>query len=359
MRKISSAIAVGALVLGTLSITTPATADDPMCMSTHCYSLSHYSTPNFDQFGLEISTKCLHTETPPNSTTWSVATNEIWTFPTAGGWFETGYVRGVYAGGDPESFYRLFWAEYNPATSSFHSHFINWAYVNNWENFTFSKESDNRWGVYRGGLGGTKVGTTTTVSPAAAHFQVGAETNDSTTTVSNGKSRYLMYHGVNDPYWSVPSPWQKTNTSGVYVGTITGNDYEHWSTKNVCPGSTPPPSSARAVPTETDIVNVAKSFSAGNGEKSPKVEIVRTKRNAAESLVAGKPATMDSNPDVVLVKMTGSFEGHSVTRPEGFKAPKGTVLTMTFDSKNGQLTDWSLGSKDKNLKTLGTVKKIS
>lgn len=350
--KLVSLAAVGLLAIAAAVLpAAPSTADGPECnLYDHCYGITSYSSGNIDAVGLELWTDCLHLDTPLAD----VATHEmwLWTSSLAATWIEAGYIRGIVAGGDSQNYFRWFWAEYTGST--FYSHFIAWASVSNWYNMTFSRETSGKWGVYYGGLGGTKVGESVHTSSAGVMVQVGAETTEPK-VYSHGKSRYLLWHPVGGS-WQSATTGSPALTSGVYSVSQSSGAMEQTSLQNMC---SPAPLRATAppqgeAPSMRNLKTLAVKVAAQYGEKAPtSLQVVSSTRRAAQRAVGAGDQADDRQS--FLLQMRGSFVG---TAPKGAKLPRGNTLTLTVDAATGEVTDMSLGNQGQGLAKLGAVKAL-
>ncbi|MEV1245075.1 hypothetical protein [Nonomuraea sp. NPDC049750] len=350
MRTLASLATVGLLAAALALPSGPAAADT--CIPIHCYGIVEYHEPAFDAVGQELWSDCLVLN--PNQ---GFATHEMWLLFSGGQWMEGGYVKGGIAGGDTQTGYRWFWADYDGTT--FSSHFIAAGSILNYINLSMYRNSSGTWSVYRNG---TLAGTTTSTYGTSTIIQTGGETTHPT-HLSHGKSRYLTSRSASTGQWSL-AQWDAVGaTAGVY--SVNHNDWERMeqiSLQNICnplpggpPGTFAPLAPAKS-PSAADIKQLAVRFAEQNGGKSSQVvEMVTTKRRAAQGHL--KSGAVDSDQDVYVVQMKGAFTGHMVPRPKGAPAPKGGAITLTIDSATGEVTDWSLG-KPADLKRLGSVKAL-
>lgn len=350
MRKLSTLAAAGLLALAA-SVGPASPAAAVSCSPNHCYGIVEYHEPAFDAVGQELWTDCLVLS--PNS---GFATHEMWAIFPGNSFIEAGYVKGGIAGGDTQTGFRMFWADWNGTT--FTSHFITSAPILNYINFSMYRNGTGTWSVY---TNGTLRGTTTSTYGNADVIQTGGETTHDT-HLSHGKSRYLQSRTASTGSWTW-AQWDIVGeTAGVYeVDHNAWERMEQISVPETCdplpggpPGTFAPLAPAKA-PTTDDVKQLAVQFAGQNGDKAPAVEMVTTKRGAAQAhLKSGK---VDSDQGVYLVQMRGSFTGNLVPRPKGAPAPKGDAITLTIDSATGEVTDWSLG-KASDLAKLGSVKKL-
>lgn len=352
--KLASLAAAGLLAVAVSAApAAPALGDGPECNPTsHCYGIVEYHEPAFDGVGQELWTDCLVLDPPSND----VATHEMWIAFPGGSYIEAGYVKGGIAGGDTQTGFRMFWADWNG--TNFTSHFITSAPILNYINFSMYRNVAGTWSVY---TNGTLRGTTTSTYGNANVIQTGGETTEPK-VLSHGKSRYLQSRNASTGAWTW-AQWDYVGaTTGVYsVSHNVLERMEQISLQRICdplpggpPGTFAPLAPAKA-PSVSDVKQLAVRFAEQNGDKAPAVEMVSTKRGAAQAhLKSGK---VDSDQAVYLVQMRGSFTGNLVPRPKGASAPKGDAITLTIDSATGEVTDWSLG-KVSDLAKLGSVKKL-
>lgn len=357
MRKLLSLTATGllALSLGATNAV-PAQADGPECNPiNHCYGIAHYPTGNIDAVGQELWTDCLALDDVVND----FATHEMWMLTNAPNssamnpFIETGYVRGYIAGGDPDNWFRWFWAEWTG--TGFYSHYVSAAPILNWINFSLYKQGNNTWKVY---VNGVERGTTVQQATAGTYVQTGGETTEPQ-VYSHGKSRYLQWHPVGASGWTWGQGAIPAGTTNVYA--VTTNAWERMeqvSQQKLCdplPGG-PIGLNAAKAPDVADLKALATTFAALNGEKAPKVDMVDTKRGAAQKQL--KAGAVDSDQGVYLIQMTGAFTAGLAPRPKDSPAPTGSTITLTIDKATGELTDWSLSNERTNLAKLGTVKSL-
>ena len=67
---------------------------------------------------------------------------------------------------------------------------------------------------------------------------------------------------------------------------------------------------------------------------------------------------VDSDPDVFLVMMTGTFVKQNAYVPPGVPAPRGTVVTFTVERRTHLILDFTIGNRVHNLTGLGTVRSL-
>ncbi len=112
-----------------------------------------------------------------------------------------------------------------------------------------------------------------------------------------------------------------------------------------------------ASPTPAQIVvarDLALKIAAANGEPDPRaVHLVPTTRASANALDTG--ATVNTDESVLMVSMQGDFTAKGASGPSHGFAPKGRVLTFTFDPATGVMLDMSVGPISPNLAQLGEV----
>lgn len=350
MKKLVSLASAGVLAFAlTAPSAAPALADGPECdLYSHCYGMAHYPDGvGIEGLAVDLWTDCLHLDTPLSD----VATHETWMWTNAAtwSWVEGGYIRGIVAGGDTETFFRWFWGEYTGTT--FYTHFIQWAAVADWKQLWFSRYTHHRWGVY---LSGSFKGQTAQTASSGTYVQVGAETTEPQ-VYSHGKSRNLWWlkHGASS--WAAGSNPVPAGTSGVYSVTASGPSMEQTSLQNSC---SPAPAAAKPAaksPTDADLQKLAIKVAGMHGEKSPKgLTVVKSTRGAAQKLVGGG-AKVDSDQAVLVLQLAGEFVGRA---PSGAKLPRGNTMTVTVDAKTGEVTDMSLGVDRKDLGKLGTAKSL-
>jgi hypothetical protein len=350
LRTLAATAAAGVLAAALIAPAV-AVADGPECDHyTHCYGIANYNSGNIDAVGVDLWTDCLHLDTPLSD----IATHEIWlktneTSSSPRKWIEAGYLRGKAAGGDPEVFFHLFWAEGDDAAGTFYSHFVQFASVATWTNFTIRRLSGGSWGVY---IDGTWRGTAVQKPVYGRYVQVGGETTEPQ-VYSHGKSKNLQWH--TSAGWSWATPFNAAGTAGVYTATASGTTMEQTSLQNMC---SPAPLTAKQsvkAPAMADVKKTALAMAAMHGEESPTgVEVVATTRKAAQRAV-GAGDQLDSDQQVHLVQLRGDFVGRA---PQGEKLPRGSVLTVTVDAKTGKVTDTSLTGERQDLAKLGSVKTL-
>lgn len=112
-----------------------------------------------------------------------------------------------------------------------------------------------------------------------------------------------------------------------------------------------------AAPTPTEISAVrdlALRVAAANGDASPRaIHLVPTTRGAANGIDTG--ATVNTDEAVLMVSMQGDFVANFASGPSSGNAPRGRVLTFTYDPAAGQTLDLSVGPLKPNLAQLGEV----
>lgn len=350
MKKLAILAGAGMLAAALVAPVGPAAADGPECDHyNHCYGLIFYRTGDIDAVGVDLWTDCLHLDTPIGD----FATHEMWMSTetaTTSRWIEGGYIRGgPIAGGDPETWFRWFWGEYDG--SVYYSHFVQWATVNQWKNISFYHQSStNTWKVY---IGGTIVGTTVQQADWGKRVEVGAETTEPQ-VYSHGKSRNLQWHAPIG--WTWATPHSTGATTGVYSVSGSGTSMEQTSLQNMCsPAPLAAKEAAPSAPSTADVKKTALAVAGQYGETSPTgLEMVATTRKAAQRAV-GAGDKMASDQKTYLVQMKGSFVGRA---PKGAKLPRGSAMTVTVDAETGAVTDLSIGGGRQDLAKLGTVKAL-
>jgi hypothetical protein len=55
---------------------------------------------------------------------------------------------------------------------------------------------------------------------------------------------------------------------------------------------------------------------------------------------------VDSDQNVNLVVLHGSFVGNDASVPRGAALPVGSVMTVSVDSTTSAIVDWSIGARD-------------
>lgn len=352
MKKLATIAAVGLLAAALTLPAGSAAADGPECnVYSHCYGTASYPTGgNIDGVAVDLWTDCLHLDTPNSD----FATHEMWMWTNASPgtmtWLEGGYQRGIAAGGNNETWFQWFWAEYTG--SAFYSHHIQYASVADWKQLWFAHYGDDTWGIY---LGGSYAGQTAQHATAGTYVQVGGETTEPE-VYSHGKSRYLQWHGWGASSWTGASTGIATATSGVYSASASGAGMEQTSLKKIC---SPAPLRATApeakAPSTQDLKDVAVKVAAQYGEASPTgIEVVSTTRMAAQRAV-GAGDKVESDQKSYLVQLRGAFVGHA---PQGKKVPRGNTMTLTVDAATGVVTDLSLSTAHRDLAKLGSVKQL-
>lgn len=324
-RRILGALAL-ALPLAYVG-TGPAYADQ-CSHDVHCYGLVQHSPGgNINAYGVELWTNCLHLDNDIDR----LSTHETWmptnpTFPHSAKWIEAGYIKGEIAGDDDEHWFRYFWGEYDGST--FYSHFINYAPVSTWTNFSFYRQSNGKWQIWLGGLGGTQVGTTVQ-SAYGVLVQAGAETTTDD-VYSHGKARYIQWRKADTGQWHWATSPQFI-VSPMYTVTGSGATMEQWSNVNVCAGETPPTSfSVKKSPTtESKAVEIARGLAKRNGDSNPRIE---------------KPTQrMQKGESVYNVTMKGKFSADMFSRPHGAPVPTGDTMTVQVNRDTGALVGVTIG----------------
>lgn len=330
-----------------------ANADGPECnLTTHCYGVVHYNESQpFSAAGEDLWTDCLHLDTPLSD----LANHDFWIQWDNGTWIESGYHRGVHAGGDTATNFRWFWAEYTGTT--FYSHKVANAQVSTWTNFSWYRQTsvanNGKWALF---IAGTYRAMTSGTYDNATETDTGGESTEPL-VYSNGNSQQMQVKRASDGVWYTPSIDNVTETAGVYDAWHNGSSaMEQQSLQNDCEETLAAKSTEAdgKPPAEDDLLTFARAMAKNNGGTPEAVELAETKRRNA--LKANAEAT--DNPDVHVLQVKGNFTGNMVGRPKGAKAPKGNVLTYVIDKATGEVTDWSLGKEAQDLKKFGSVKKL-
>jgi hypothetical protein len=110
------------------------------------------------------------------------------------------------------------------------------------------------------------------------------------------------------------------------------------------------------VPTPAEIQRLeadALAFAKMNGESAPDGGvIVSGNRGEVVSATMGG-AQVDTNQDVFVVRLHGSFVGYEAPRPAGVAPPHGSYLEIVYDAQTMELTDWSLSAQPQDLTRFG------
>ncbi len=107
------------------------------------------------------------------------------------------------------------------------------------------------------------------------------------------------------------------------------------------------------------VLDSAKRLAGQNGEPMPAaVSYVQSTRADASAVMSGS-RTVDSNPSVVVVTMSGRFVGHAAKVPPGQALPTGNYLTAAYDAQTGELTDWSITASAPAVSALGATHVVS
>lgn len=330
-----------------------ANADGPECnLTTHCYGVVHYNESQpFSAAGEDLWTDCLHLDTPLSD----LANHDFWIQWDNGTWIESGYHRGVHAGGDTATNFRWFWAEYTGTT--FYSHKVANAPLSTWVNFSWYRQTsvanNGKWALF---IDGTYRAMTSGTYANATETDTGGESTEPL-VYSNGNSQQMQVKRASDGVWYTPSIDNVTETAGVYDAWHNGSSaMEQQSLQNDCAEAPLAAKAAAKSPTDDDLLTFAGTMAKNNGGKPEAVELATTKRRNA--FANNKNAEATDNPDVHVLQVKGNFTGNMVGRPKGAKAPKGNVLTYVIDKATGEVTDWSLGKEAQDLKKFGSVKKL-
>lgn len=100
------------------------------------------------------------------------------------------------------------------------------------------------------------------------------------------------------------------------------------------------------------VVVAAKNGAAALGDPDPTSAFYfRTRRESAVERSSGD--SVNSDQQVFLVVITGSFVAKDVSRPFGAPAPTGTVASYVIDARTGTVTDFGLAPKAFPLTHLG------
>lgn len=101
------------------------------------------------------------------------------------------------------------------------------------------------------------------------------------------------------------------------------------------------------------VENIANSMAQSMGDASPtSAQYVLTTRQTAEQMATG--STVDSNQQVYLVVLHGTFVDKYARIPEGTAAPTGSEIEFTIDPSTQQVLDFSISSQKLDLSQLGT-----
>lgn len=137
-------------------------------------------------------------------------------------------------------------------------------------------------------------------------------------------------------------------------------------THNATPASTTPGATATASPAMIrEFLSFATADQAGlpasRLRSNLRVSYVETTLARAEKVLfddsAGPPGRGSRAPTapVVVFEASGKFVGRTFSRPSGFPASTGTVLTMVVNAADGRTTDSGLSRTTADLDRLGTV----
>lgn len=345
------ALAMASAVALPLFLAPQANADGPECNpgGAHCYGVVHYNEAQpFSAAGEDLWTDCLHLDTPLSD----FAVHVFWIQWNDGRWIETGYDRGVHAGHSDSNF-RWFWGEYTGTT--YYSHKVANAPLSTWINFSWYRQTSvanaGKWALF---IDGTYRAMTSATYDTATETDTGGETTEPL-VYSNGNSKQMQVRRASDSVWYTPLIDFTTETAGVYDAWHNGSSaMEQQSLQNDCEETLAAKASAAKAPTEDDLLTFAQEMAKKNGGSAESVELAAAKRRNAIKGVTDA----EVNPDVHVLQVKGNFKGNTVSKPKDFKAPAGNVLTYVIDKATGEVTDWSLGKEEQDLKKFGSVKKL-
>jgi hypothetical protein len=213
---------------------------------------------------------------------------------------------------------------------------------------------NNSWNVYRDS---TQIGTSTSNPGPSLRGTSGMEIryNDDTGQAAARNLSYTPLGGSSHLGWTSSAITWTDGTDNW------GSLYSYWQTayydnKNgvsYCNTGLNPSAAATATsassspPTTSQSANIARSFAAQNGDPSAVVASVGTyRRQAAVASVGGPGTSVDSDQNVNLVVLHGSFVGNDASVPRGAALPVGSVMTVSVDSTTSAIVDWSIGARD-------------
>jgi hypothetical protein len=98
--------------------------------------------------------------------------------------------------------------------------------------------------------------------------------------------------------------------------------------------------------------NIAMSMSIRNGENHPSNGLAwATDRKNAQKLENG--AGVNTDQPVYIILFHGNFTGYLAHTPGGGNPPTGQLMSITFDAKTLQITDWGITDMAPGLGSLG------
>ena len=97
----------------------------------------------------------------------------------------------------------------------------------------------------------------------------------------------------------------------------------------------------------------AIAFAKTNGEDAPDEGLVvsASRRDAVAATMGG--AQVDTDQDVLVVRLHGDFVGYEAPVPAGFAPPHGHYLEIVYDAETKQMTDWNISARPQDLTRLG------
>ena len=97
----------------------------------------------------------------------------------------------------------------------------------------------------------------------------------------------------------------------------------------------------------------ALAFAKANGQNAPdQVVIASGKRRDVVAATMGG-AEVDTDQDVLVVRLHGDFVSYEASVPAGFAPPHGHYLEIVYDAGTKRITDWNISASLQDLTRLG------
>jgi hypothetical protein len=103
----------------------------------------------------------------------------------------------------------------------------------------------------------------------------------------------------------------------------------------------------------------ALAFAQANGENAPDQGVVVSGNRGDVVAATMGGAQVDTNQDVFVVRLHGTFVGYEAPVPAGVGLPHGHYLEILYDAATKQVTDWNLSATPQDLSHLGNPVSIA